>query len=543
MLKTAFVAARDRQRLSEIASILIGFGVNKVVDRLGLRYIPILPRRKPKIDVTRLSEPERLRRAIEALGPTFIKFGQVLASRPDLLSPMWTEELAKLHSQVSAVPWETIRPQLEADLGAPPQEIFAEFDTNAIASASIAQVYRAKLHSGEDVIVKVLRPGLRKIIDADLRLMAHGARIVETEWPDMARYQPGEQMRHLAAGLNGELDLMNEARNCELLASLFQDRADIVFPKIHWEWCSERVLVQEFIHGIPPNDEARLAAAGVDKKLLAQKGTDAFLKMALIEGVFHADPHPGNMLAMSGNRIGFIDFGIIGRLSQKRRNQLLVLIGAMLKQDADGLMAVLLDWTGSSSPDLTRLEGSAQSFVESHSSIPLNLGLVLTDFMTMARENDLAMPTDLAILFKGLVTADGVMRHLDPDFDLFAAAGPTVRASMKSQFSLDGLKTKAEALGVGLYGAASELPTLIHLMLVRLKQGRVTVEIEVKGLDKVTRGIERAAARVAVALVVAAFATQLAPRLIDLGTPVFVTIGLIVFTLGVGWLVLLGRKK
>lgn len=543
MLKTAFVAARDRQRLSEIASILIGFGVTRVVDRLGLRALPLLPRRQPRLDVTRLSEPERLRRAIEALGPTFIKFGQILASRPDLLSPAWTEELQKLHSQVPPVPWEQIRNQLEQDLGGPAQEIFAEFNTEPLASASIAQVYRARLHTGEDVIVKVVRPNLRKIIEADLRLMAHGARIVEAEWPDMARYQPREQMRHLADGLNGELDLLNEARNCEQLAQIFEGRDDIVFPKIHWEYCSERVLVQDFIHGIPPNDEAALEAAGIDKKMLAQKGTDAFLQMALIEGQFHADPHPGNMLAMQGNRIGFIDFGIVGRLSQRRRNQLLVLIGAMLKQDADGLMAVLLDWTGTSNPDLTKLQVSAQSFVESHSSIPLNLGLVLTDFMNMARENDLAMPTDLAILFKGLVTADGVMRHLDPNFDLFAAAAPTVRASMRSQFSFDGLKQKAEALGAGLYGAASELPTLIHLMLVRLKQGRVTVEIEIKGLDKVTRGIERAAARVAVALVVAAFATQLAPRLIDLGTPVFVSIGLVIFILGIGWLVLLMRKR
>ncbi|MCJ2015328.1 ABC1 kinase family protein [Methylobacterium sp. J-076] len=543
MLKTAFVAARDRQRLSEIASILIGFGVTRVVDRLGLRALPLLPRRQPRLDVTRLSEPERMRRAIEALGPTFIKFGQILASRPDLLSPAWTEELQKLHSQVVPVSWEQIGPQLEQDLGAPPTEVFAEFNVEPIASASIAQVYRARLHSGEDVIVKVVRPNLRKIIEADLRLMAHGARILETEWPDMARYQPREQMRHLADGLNGELDLLNEARNCEQLAQIFVGRDDIIFPKIHWEYCSERVLVQDFIHGIPPNDDAALQAAGIDKKLLAQKGTDAFLQMALIEGQFHADPHPGNMLAMSGNRIGFIDFGIIGRLSQRRRTQLLVLIGAMLKQDADGLMAVLLDWTGTSNPDLTKLQVSAQSFVESHSTIPLNLGLVLTDFMNMARENDLAMPTDLAILFKGLVTADGVMRHLDPNFDLFAAAGPTVQASMRSQFSLDGLKQKAEALGAGLFGAASELPTLIHLMLVRLKQGRVTVEIEIKGLEKVTRGIERAAARVAVALVVAAFATQLAPRLIDLGTPVFVSIGLVVFILGIGWLVLLMRKR
>ncbi|MGY2049944.1 ABC1 kinase family protein [Methylobacterium sp. JK268] len=544
MLKTAFVAARDRQRLQEIAGILIGFGVNQVVDRLGLRAIPRLAwRSTPTVDLTRLSQPERMRRAIEALGPTFIKLGQVLASRADLLAPQWTEELGKLHDRVAPVPWEVIRPQLEADLGAPPSEIFSEFDTNPLASASIAQVYRARLESGEEVIVKVRRPGVQKIIEADLRLLSHASRIVESEWPEMTRYRPHEQMRHIAQGLREELDLLNEARNCELLAALFADRDDIVFPKIYWDWTSERVLVQEFIHGIPPTDLRRLEEEGFDRVVLAQRGTDAFLQMSLIEGVFHADPHPGNILCMPGNRIAFVDFGIIGRLSQRRRAQLLILIGAMLKEDADGLMAVLLDWTGGTAPDLTKLESASQAFVTRHNGSTLNLGVVLTDFMTMARENDLAMPTDLAILFKGLVTADGVMRQLDPKFDLFAAAGPTVKRTMHTRFSMKEVKTKFEGLAAGLYGAASELPTLVHLMLVRLKQGRVTVEIELKGMDKLTRGIERAAARVAVGLVVAAFATQLAPRIIEHGTPAFAAIGIVVLTIGIGWILLLARNR
>ena len=245
----------------------------------------------------------------------------------------------------------------------------------------------------------MLRPGLRKIVEADLRLMAHGARIVEREWPEMARYKPQEQMRHLAHGLNGELDLANEARNCELLAGLFADRDDILFPKIFWEYTSERVLVQEFMHGIFLNDRERLDASDIDKAVIAQKGTDAFLHMALIEGVFHADPHPGNVLALPDNRIAFIDFGIIGRLSQRRRSQLLLLIGSMLKKDADGLMAVLLEWSGASAPDHSKLETASHGFVMRHSGATLDLGLVLTDFMTMARENDLAMPTDLAVLF------------------------------------------------------------------------------------------------------------------------------------------------
>ncbi len=544
MFKTAFVAARDRRRLFVIAGVLIGFGFNKVVDRLGLQAIARMAARNASFpNVARLSPPQRARRAIEALGPTFIKLGQILASRSDLLTPEWTDELGRLHSQVSPVAWDKIRPQLEEDLGGPPDAIFGEFEQNPIASASIAQVYKARLKTGEEVVVKVLRPGLRKIIEADLRLMSNGARIVEREWPEIARYKPQEQMRHLAAGINGELDLINEARNCEMLAAIFADRDDIVFPRIHWEHTTERVLVQEFLHGIPLTDHARLDAGHYDKPLLAQKGTDAFLQMALIEGVFHADPHPGNLLAMTGNRIGFLDFGMIGRLSQKRRDQLLMMIGAMLGQNADGLMAVLIDWSGSTAPDLAKLDAAAHAFVQRHSGVSLNLAMVLTDFMTMARENDLAMPTDLAILFKSLVSADGVMRQLDPEFDLFTAAGPTVQQNMKARFSLDGFKKKIAGVGAGLFSAVSDLPALVHLLLVRLKQGKMTVEIEIKGMDQLIHGIELAATRLAIALVVAAFTLTIAPRLLAIGEGVFISATVVVALIGIGWMLLLRRKR
>jgi len=303
------------------------------------------------------------------------------------------------------------------------------------------------------------------------------------------------------------------------------------------------VLVQEFLHGIPLTDHPRLDAGLYDKPLLAQKGTDAFLQMALIEGLFHADPHPGNLLAMTGNRIGFIDFGIIGRLSQKRRDQLLIMIGAMLSQNADGLISVLIDWSGNSAPDLAKLDAAAHTFVQRHSGAGLNLALVLTDFMTMARENDLAMPTDLAILFKSLISADGVMRQLDPKFDLFTAAGPTVQQNIKARFSLSEFKKKVAGMGAGLFSAVSDLPALVHLMLVRLKQGKMTVEIEIKGMDKLIHGIELAATRLAIALIVAAFSFTLAPRLMDMGQPVFITITGFVFLLGLGWLLLLRRKR
>jgi ubiquinone biosynthesis protein len=544
MLKSAFAAARDRQRLQQIVGVLIAYGVTNVVDKLGLRAVAPLARwRSPAVDITRLSQPERVRRAIEALGPTFIKLGQILASRTDLLAPHWTGELSKLHSQVAPLPWEAMAPQLEAALGGPPEDVFAEFDRVPIASASIAQVYRARLAEGDEVVVKVLRPGLRKIIEADLRLLGHATSVVERQWRELSRYKPQEQLKHLATGIGGELDLVSEGRNCELLASIFPDSDEVVFPKIYWAWTSEHVIVQEYIEGIPPTDTARVREAGLDPAAIAQAITNAFLHMALVEGVFHADPHPGNLLALPGNRIAFLDFGIVGRLTDRRRSQLLMLIGAMLKQDADGLMAVLLAWTGATNPDLTKLDAAAHDFVVRHSKKPLNIGFVLEDFMGMARENDLAMPTDLAILFKALITWDGVMRQLDPDFDLFAAAAPTVQRRMTTQFSLGGLRQKLEALGGSLFGAATELPSLLHLMLVRLKQGKVTVEIEIKGIEKLTQGIERAAARVSIAIVVAAFAIQVAPRLVDLGTPFFAVVTAMIAIFGIGWILLLRRNR
>jgi ubiquinone biosynthesis protein len=190
LVKTAFVAARDRRRLATIVGVLIAYGFDKVVDRLGLRAVGrIVAWRTPHVDVTRLNRPQRVRKAIEALGPTFVKLGQILASRPDLLTPQWTEELSKLHASVKPLPWDVMKPVLEAELGGSPEEVFANFNTTPIASASMAQVYRARLETGEDVVVKVLRPGLQKIIEADLRLMGHGTRIVEKEWKELARYR------------------------------------------------------------------------------------------------------------------------------------------------------------------------------------------------------------------------------------------------------------------------------------------------------------------------------------------------------------------
>lgn len=548
VLETTFAAARDHKRIAEIAAVLVRFGVDDIAIRLGLGGL--LPKRRGRAlhaDAESLSQPERLRLAIESLGPTFIKLGQILSTRADLLSPEWITELEKLQSDVAPEPWEAIRAQVEEDLGASPDTVFLSFAHTALAAGSIAQVHRATLHDGTDVVVKVRRAGLRPLVEADLRLLSHAAGLVEAQWPEFARYRPREILNHLGAAMGEELDLAAEGRNCEAVAQNLEPMERIKVPRIFSEWSSERLLVQEYIDGIVPNDHAALNAAGLDGRELARTGTAAFLRMALVDGLFHADPHPGNLRALPGNRVAFIDFGMVGRLGARRREQLLMLVAAIVETSGERVAALLMEWSGAADIDLPRLEAACDTFVARHGVPPLRLGEAITDFMALAREHDLALPADLALLFKALITADGVMRSLDPDFDALAVAGPIVQEEMIRRYRPGALMGKGKSLALDFAGLAAEAPSLLRLLALRLRQGRIAAEVELKGLDRIGADIRWAATRIAVAIVTAAFALGLAPRLLDygpalFGIPVTALLGIAVILGGVAWLLVPRRR-
>ncbi len=538
------VAARDRKRLAEIAAVFARHGAGDIAVRLGLGAL--LPRGAGKADPA-LTQPERLRLAIEALGTTFIKLGQILSTRADLLPPEWIAELEKLQSAVPPVPWDQLRGQVEEDLGGLPEEVFAAFDPVPLAAASIAQVHRARLRSGEEVVVKIRRPDLRPRVEADLRLLGHVAGLVEENWPELARFRPVEILRHLGAAMAEELDLSAEGRNAELVAANLADLPEIVIPRIHGQWTSERLLVQEFLHGIPPNDPVALAAAGNSGPLLAERGSRAFLRMALVDGVFHADPHPGNLRALPGDRVGFLDFGMVGRIGARRREQLVTLVGAIVQHDAAAVASQLLEWSGRTDLDLGRLEADCDAFVARHGAPPLRLGVAITDIMALARTHELALPADLALLFKALITADGVMRALDPEFDALRVAAPLVQEEMRRRFLPANLLAKGGKAGLDLLALAREAPGLLRLLTLRLRQGRLVAEVELRGLDRIGADIRWGATRLAVAVVTAAFALGMAPRLLDFGpslfgVPVTGLAGFGVIAVGLIWLVVPRRR-
>jgi ubiquinone biosynthesis protein len=546
MLKMVLVTARDRARLKEISAVLIRYGLQDVIRLLGLSTLLSGGEGggEPQDNQTL---PQRLRAALEALGPTFVKFGQILATRSDLLDSSWTDELDRLHSQATTLAWSELAPQITADLGGDPHQLFAEFDQAPQAAASMAQIYRARLHSGEAVVIKVLRPGLAKTIHADLRLLAYLAETVEQQSPALARYRPRQMVRALATALNHELDLTHEGNNCERVALQFAQQPEVVIPKIYWQWSSKRLLVQEFLPGIAPENPQQLATAGFDGPLLAQRGAQAFMKMVLEHRLYHADPHPGNLMALADNRVGFIDFGMVGQLSERRRNQLLLLLQAIAERESGGIVNTLIAWSDSDPLDLLDLELAAQNFLDKQASATLTLGKALTDLLVMAREHQLALPPDLVLLFKALITADGVLHRLDPNFDIIATLKPMLQQVMLQRYTPEAVRRRMLALGGEALDAGEELPQTLRLLMRRLKHGQISADINLKNISQLSKALERSAVTLAIAIVTAAFTLGLAPYLMQSsvrlwGIPLFPALGGLVCLGGVLLLALRLRR-
>ena len=512
MLIGTLGGARDLGRVKDIAAVLIRHGFGDAVRRLGLA--DTLARAGQALhwenadSLARLDPPEQARQALEELGPAFVKLGQILAGRADLLGPDWTAEFAKLHSRVPAVPFEVLRPQLREDLGGEPEDVFARFDVEPLAAASIAQVHRAQLKDGTEVVVKIRRPGIVEVIEADLRLLERAAGVAEQDWPALKPYRPRQLVREFARSLRRELDLAGECRNAERVATNFAALPDVVIPRVHWAYTGKRVNVQDYIDGVPGEDLERITREGLDRHLLARRGAHAVLKMIVEDGFFHADPHPGNVFYLPGNRLAFIDFGMVGRLSARRRDDLLRLLLGLVERHPQGVADVLIEWTGDhQTVNLDQLEDEIEAFVDQHHGTPLaqlNLGQMLVDVTNVLREHRLALPSDLALLIKAFISLEGMGGALYPGFHMTTEAMPLLRGVVRARYepkalAQRGWQTLRRALEV-----AGELPSDLSRLLRRARHGQVHVAIEIAHIRHLANQIDRAANRLSLALVIAA---------------------------------------
>lgn len=515
MLEPTWTALKNHRRLHQIVATLVRFGAQDVLLRLGLGRLLVDVNAEPGESLP-ASTPQRVRMALEALGPTFIKCGQILASRSDILPPEWVDELQALHSQASTLPWAGLEDQVLEDLGCGLDQVFAEFDTQPLAAASMAQVYRARLLSGEAVVVKVQRPGLRHKMTADLQLLESLAQLVEQN-AALAVYQPRQMVRQLARAMLEELDFTQEGQNGDSIAQNFAGTPHIVIPRNYWAFSSQRLLVQEFLPSFTPLERDALIEQGLDPGLLARRGAQAFIKMLLEDGLFHGDPHPGNLRAMSDNRVGFIDFGMVGRLDERRRLEVMNFMRALTEGSTETLVAVLIDWSGERVQDLSQIEQAAREYMARHSGGPLKMSALITGFLGLIREYRLLLPPDLLVLFKALVTADGVLTRLDPELDLVATARPAVEKMLREQFSwkvAKGLGIEGLELGRGVL---SDLPKLTRLMVHRLKHGVLDLKVDMPGLERLERSLRLASTRLSLALLISALLIAFGPQIAAAG--------------------------
>ena len=462
---------KDVKRLNEIVSILIKYGFGDMMRRMGLsntvEQASRLIRSPISNEMLNMKPPARFRCAIEEMGPTFIKLGQILATRVDLFSPMMIHELEKLQDDAPVMPYEEVEPLIAQALGAPPAKVFRYVNETPLASASIAQVHEAMTKKGERVVLKVRKPGVRRTIEADLRLMHSLARLINIQSVELRRYHPEEMVREFERSLRRELDFTIEAKNSERIARNLRKFKWLKIPKVYWQWTSESLNVQEYLQGISAKDPEALDRAGLDRELLAQRGSQVAWKCMLEDGLFHADPHPGNFYALPGNGIAMLDFGMVGKLSRQRREQLIRLVRAIIFQETDTAASVLVEWSNSNQVDVEALARDCGDLIEQYYGLPLNeidIPQILLDCMALMRNYDLMLPSDITLAAKAFITLEGFGRLIKPDFNLMETAEPLIRDLLKKRYHpvrlVRSMGSRAIKLVDKMYEPPSALPQL-----------------------------------------------------------------------------------
>ena len=504
-------AAKDLSRAQDVATVLIRYGFGGIVHALGVgRALERLGKTlhwQSVEEYATLDTPQRVRRVLEDLGPTFIKMGQILATRLDLFPPPYIAEFEKLLDEVPSLPFDELIPQLQEDIGGEVEDVFLSIDREPLAAASLAQVHRAVLKDGTQVILKIRRPGIRRIIEADLRLLNRVVEVIESDVPELRRYHPREIFRQFSQSLRAELDFAAEGRNAERVADNLADNKDIKIASIYWELTGERLNVQEYIPGIPGRDLVALNQAGLDKKLLAERGAKAVLKMIMEDGFFHADPHPGNVFYLPDNRLAFIDFGMMGRLTEERREQVITFLYGMVHRMPLKVVEILEDWSGVIKTDEQALAIEIDAFVDQYSSRSLkdlSLQMMLGDLLAILRDHNLTLPPDLALLVKAYVTLDGFGRHIDPDFNTLVFAAPYLQQLMTDRYRPEVMAKRGWRNLVGIVDLVSAFPKELHQLLRASRKGAIQVDFNVKGIGPYVDKIDVAISRLTMGIVTSA---------------------------------------
>lgn len=494
---------RHAGRFTDIGLILLKYGFDDVVHRLELPG-KLLLRRVSRVG-EELTTAERLRKTLEELGPTFVKLGQVFSMRSDLLPAEWVFELRKLHDHVPPVPFDRMKGHLESNLRRPLAEVFVRFEEEPMAAASLAQVHRAVLREGRQAVaVKIQRPNIRADIDGDIAMMEWLATRLNNHFDAAAMVDLPQLVREFRRTLLRELDYTREARHMAIFRANFADDPMVHIPELYGEHCSSKMLVMELVDGVKLHREA-FEDEG-QRKELARLGLGVVAKQVLMDGFFHADPHPGNLLIRDGRILCMLDSGMVGRLTRETRFKLTELIQATVEKDVDRLLDTLINLTdGYDRVDRRSLERDLLDLLDSYHSVPLaelNLGAFLAEITDALRENGLRLPQNLAVMIKALITSEGVARELDPDLNVIQELRPIVRQLMIEQRRPENIWRGVRRNLTQVLTLQRQLPSRLGQISRKLEKGELTVRFRHENLQGLHHTLEDIASRLTVAIIV-----------------------------------------
>ena len=502
------------RRYRQVSQVLARHGLGFFISITGLeRFVPF-QRVFNRGYQQPLTRPEYVRRALEELGPTFIKLGQILSTRADLLPPAYQAELAKLQDAARPLKTQIVTDIIAAEFGRPVDAVFSSFGDVPLASASIGQVHAATLADGTRVVVKVQRPGVVEQIDQDLQILRNLAATASRRWPVAEEYDVVGLVHEFAQTLRAETDYLQEGRNAERFAENFSDDDSLYFPCVFWEQTTSRVLTLERIDGIKVDDLAALDSAGIDRRKVAMNGARMVLKMVFRDRFFHADPHPGNFFIQPGGRIGVVDFGMVGTMGPRVQEQLVWALLAYTTEDPDRQVDVLYELgVAGRHIDRAALRRDVEHLRSRYYGRPVGeiaIGPVVNDVLGVIRRHRLHLPPGYALLLKTVLMHENLVTRLDPSFEFTAVLGPYARGMMVRHFSPLGWGKAVGQAGIDLARLGIELPQQVRRLLSSLQRGDVEVAIRPTGFEAMIRRLERIANRLVLGIIAAGFVVALA---------------------------------
>jgi ubiquinone biosynthesis protein len=536
-------------RLRQILQVFVKYGFGYIIDRLKInqnilrknliRFGPI-----KKLDIFDMPVPVRARKVLEELGPTFIKLGQILSTRPDVIPLEFCKEFEKLQDEVPAFEYKKVEEEIRNELKNPVDKIFNNFSHKPEAAASLSQVHFAELKTGENVVVKVQRPDIRKVITTDLKILDGLARLMEKHIEESKIYNPVGIVNEFKETILKEMDFNAEATHIVRFQKNFKDNTTIYVPKIFHNLSTGRVLTIERIEGTKITDIERIEKLGLDRKQIAVNGANAILKQIFIDGFFHADPHPGNIFVIEGNKIVFLDYGMVGRIDEETKDQLANILTAIITQDVPEISEAIITMGFIDEADVRKLNLGLADLLDSYYGIPLKelkIGPLLVDIVKLVSQYKVKIPPDFFLLAKTLLTIESIGKKLHPEFNMTVQAKPFVENLFRLRYSPKKIAKEIRKFAKDLYRFKNTLPKDINIILSKIKKGTLKIDFEHQGLENFILHMDKVSNRIAFSVIIAALVVgssiimQTDKGPLFLGFPVLGIIGFLVASiLGLG---------